>query len=1167
MAISNHERVGKALELLKVGLGPFVEREFTSTYKDRAATETSRFMGEDRLNAKKPMEEWDAAALLRLMWESWNEVFRLTLGHTERSLVSELREHRNKWAHQQSFSSDDTYRALDSAGRLLTAVTAPQADEIEKMKTELLRLRFDEQVRSEKRKSAGTNIEGAAAGNLKPWREVVTPHKDVASGRYQQAEFAADLWQVHLGEGTDEYKDPVEFFRRTYLTDSLKGMLVGAVRRLAGQGGDPVVQLQTNFGGGKTHSMLALYHLFSGIAPTELVGIDAVMQEAEAKVLPTARRVVLVGNKISPGNPSKKPDGTVVRTLWGELAWQLGGKKAFARIKADDEKATSPGDVLRELFVEYGPCLILIDEWVAYARQLHEQNDLPAGGFETQFTFAQVLTESAKLAKNCLLVISLPASDSAGSPHTQADDVEVGGQRGREALDRLRNVVGRVESSWRPASAEESFEIVRRRLFEPLTDPAQFKDRDVVARTFADLYRTQQAEFPPECRDAEYEQRMKAAYPIHPEIFDRLYTDWSTLVKFQRTRGVLRLMAAVIHSLWEKGDRNPLIMPANISIDDPRVQFELTRYLTDNWVPVIEKDVDGPSSLPLRLDREVPNLGKFSATRRVARAIYLGSAPTTTAAHRGLEDRRVKLGCVMPSEQPAVFGDALRRLAGAATYLYQDGPRYWYSTQPTVTKLADDRAEQLKRDPDKIVAELDKRLREDLRRTGDFSRIHPLPSSGQDVPDDLDARLVVLGVDYPYSKEPGSPAEAAAKAILEARGNTPRLYRNTLVFLAADKTRLQDLDEATRKYLAWESILGEKVQLDLSPLQVKQAETQKAAADGAVMARIPETYQWLLVPVQSSPQTPVTWEALRLSGQDALAVRASKKLRSDELLLTAFASTRLRMELDRVPLWRNDDVSIRQLADDFARYLYLPRLSNSVVLWSAISDGLALMTWDRESFAYADSYDEDTGRYRGLRYGQHIHISDGNNGLLVRPEAALRQVEPDLPTHLAIVPERPHLKPGAQVKFSANEVRHDGQVMSEPRATWTATGGRVDSSGLFTAGDGEGEFPVEAIAGTLSAQTTVIISTAELPPPPPPASNRPKRFHGSVALDASRVGRDASRIADEVIAHLVGLVGSNVRVTLEIEAEISSGVPENVVRTVTENSRTLKFDNQGFEES
>ena len=327
-------------------------------------------------------------------------------------LVNELRDVRNRWAHQEPFSGDDADRALDSAERLLTAVSAPQADEVRKVKMELRRTIFDEQVRSERRRSAGTAIESAAASTLKPWREVVTPHRDVASGRYQQAEFAADLWQVHLGEGTDEYKHPVEFFRRTYLTESLQRLLVGAVQRLAGQGGDPVVQLQTNFGGGKTHSMLALYHLFSGTAPSELLGIDRVMQDAGATTLPTARRVVLVGNKISPGNPVTKPDGTVVRTLWGELAWQLGGKKAFQRLRADDEKATSPGDVLRELFNTYGPCLILIDEWVAYARQLHDQSDLPAGTFETQFTFAQTLTEAAKAAQHCLLVISLPASDT-----------------------------------------------------------------------------------------------------------------------------------------------------------------------------------------------------------------------------------------------------------------------------------------------------------------------------------------------------------------------------------------------------------------------------------------------------------------------------------------------------------------------------------------------------------------------------------------------------------------------------------------------------------------------------------------------------------------------------------------------------------------------------------
>ncbi len=1110
MAITNYERVGKALEILKEGLIPFVERELKSQHSQQWIEQAKASVSDtqSKLFVNKESPQWDVASILSVIWNQWDVVFRKTLGRAERSLVSELRDVRNKWAHQNTFSGDDADRALDSSERLLTAVSATQADEVRKMKMELRRTIYDEQVRTEKRKSASTAIESSMVTGLKPWREVVTPHKDVASGRYQQAEFAADLWQVHLGEGTDEYRDPVEFFRRTYLTESLKEMLVNAVQRLSGKGGDPVVQLQTNFGGGKTHSMMALYHLFSGIAPTDLAGIDAVMQAANTPKLPSVRRVVLVGNKISPGNPVTKSDGTIVKTLWGELAWQLGGKKAFKRLAADDEKATSPGDVLRELFIEYGPCLILIDEWVAYARQLHDQSDLPAGSFETQFTFAQVLTESAKLTKNCLLLISLPASDTGGSPHTQADDVEVGGQRGREALDRLRNVVGRIESSWRPASAEEGFEIVRRRLFQPMTDSSQFKDRDVVARAFADFYKAQQAEFPPECREADYEKRIKAAYPIHPEIFDRLYNDWSTLVKFQRTRGVLRLMAAVIHSLWEKGDRNPLILPANIAIDDRRVQSELTRYLTDNWVPVIEKDVDGPSSLPLRLDGEVANLGKFAACRRVARTIYLGSAPLTKAAHRGLEDRRVKLGCVMPGESPQVFGDALRRLAGAATYLYQDGPRYWYSTQPTVIKLAEDRAEQLNRDPDKVNHELDNRLRLDLRDIGSFNRIHAMPQSGSDVPDDLDARLVVLRVDQPYSKEKNNAAEIAAQKILESRGNTPRIYRNTLVFLAADKTRLQDLDEATRKYLAWDSILSERDQLDLSPLQVKQAETQKATANNTVIARLPETYQWLLVPIQNSPQDAIRWEAIRLSGQDALAVRASKKLRNDELLIAVFSATRLRMELDKIPLWRGNHVTIKQLIEDFARYPYLPRLKSPEVAIDAMIDGLSLLTWSSETFAYADLWNEDQKKYLGLRADGNIRISLDNNGILVKPDVALKQMDSD--------------------RIIEEEKTSEGSVPGMP------------DMGTKREKDGKEEKE-------------------------PEKPKKPVRFYGAVELDTTRISRDAGKITEEVIQHLTALSGCKAEVLLEIHIEVADGIPENVVRTVTENCRTLKFKTQGFD--
>jgi len=1107
MATSNHARVGTALELLRAGLAPFVEREVDAAIEaGRVRGESLRRFLDDPILAQKPLGEWDVAGLLRLVWELWNEVFREVLGLSQRSLVSELREWRNRWAHQHSFTFDDTYRVLDSAARLLTAVAAPQAEELDRMRQELLRIQFEEQTRAAIRKVGTPLAEAPAAGLLKPWREVVHPHPDVASGRYQQAEFAADLWQVYLGEAAPEYQDPVEFFRRTFLTENLKRLLANAVKRLSGTGGEPVVQLQTNFGGGKTHAMIALYHLFSGKPVTELPGVESILQEAGKMPEQPVRRVVLVGNRISPGSPSVKPDGTVVRTLWGELAWQLGfaaggieeARRAYNRVAEDDQRATSPGDKLRELFNDYGPCLVLIDEWVAYARQLHDQPDLPGGTFDTQFTFAQALTESARAARACLLAVSLPASDQPASPHVQAEDVEVGGIRGREALARLRNVIGRIDVPWRPATQEESFEIVRRRLFTPMTDPEQFRDRDLVARAFADLYRTQKGEFPAECSEADYERKLKAAYPIHPELFARLYEDWGSLPTFQRTRGVLRLMATVVHVLWERGDRSPLILPSTIPMEEPRVQVELTRYLAEHWAPVIEKDVDGPSSLPARLDGEHPNLGRYRACRRVARTIFLGSAPTQSAAHRGIEDRRVRLGCVVPGESPQIFGDALRRLVGEARYLYQDGSRYWYAPQPNLTTVAEERAEQLKREPEKVQREVERRVREDVRNPGAFARVHPFPQSPQDVPDDLEARLVILDLNHCHAKGEASEARKLAEQILNFRGNLPRRFRNTLVFLAADRDRAQDLDEAVRRFLAWESVLQDRELLNLTPQQVRQAEQQCQASDGTVKARLPETFIWLLVPAQEKMATEPSWQEIRLQAgshaQEGLAARASNKLLQNETLLTKLAGNALRARLDEVPLWRNGHVAVQQLVEDFASRLYLPKLRDPQVLLAAVRDGVRAANWREEGFAFAQGFDEASDKYIGVRAGEDLPELTEPLGLVVKPERVKEEKD----------------------KGTGNSGSEGGQ----------------------TPGGGE--------------------------PPTPPRHETLRRFYAVFHLDPQRVGRDAGRIAEEVIAHLVG-AAEKVEVSLEIHAHSKKGFEERVIRTVKENCYTLGVAKPNFE--
>lgn len=1122
MAQSNHERVGRALSLLKQGLLPFVERQMQAIYGARWQYEAvtslrDQHIGDDGLHL-------DSQALLLIMWDQWQQVFKTVLGHAERSLISELRETRNEWAHQKAFSTDDAYRALDSIQRLLNAVSAAsEAGEVERQKQELLRVRFEEQARNETRRLSTSPLEGRPGMGLRPWREVITPHPDVASGRYESAEFAADLGQVARGLGAEEYRDPRAFFQRTYLTYGLRKLLVDALQRLSNTGGNPVIDLQTNFGGGKTHSLLALYHLFSGVPASELVGIDAVLHEAGIARPPLAQRAVLVGYELSPGVPREKSDGCVVHTLWGELAWQLLGKDGFALVAEADRLGVSPGsEILRELFAAAAPCLILIDEWVVYARQLYRVDGLPGGSFDANLSFAQALTEAAKAAPQTLVVASIPASDT-----------ETGGEGGREAAERLRRTFGRVESPWRPADAEEGFEIVRRRIFQTIADPTLFVARDAVAKAFVEFYRSQPQDFPSECREADYERRIRAAYPIHPELFDRLYTDWSSIESFQRTRGVLRLMAAVVHALWEDQDNSALILPATVPIADPKVQFELTHYLEDHWVPVIEREVDGRDALPARIDRENTNLGRYSACRRVARTIYLGSAPTMRSQNRGLPVKQITLGCVQPGESIAVFGDALRRLSDQSTYLTLDGQRYWYSTQPTVTRLAQDRAAQ--QTDEQVIEEIEKRLRGEQNTRGDFARVHPCPASSVDVADDdLSARLVILKPQYSHAlRDRQSPAVEAAQEMLNNRGSAPRHHRNTLVFLAADRARLEDLKQGVRQFLAWDSIVRDSTTLNLDAFQDNQAKIKRDEAHTAVTGRIPETYIWLLVPEQLDAHQPEQIEEYRLQPQQqtALAVTASRKLRTEELLLTQYAGTLLRQKMDEIPLWRGPHVTIKELAEFFARYLYLPRLKNTDVLLAAIREGVSSMLWQQETFAYADSYDAERNRYLGLKTGQQIQVTSNSSAVLVKPEVAAAQLASDT--------------------LAAQQ--------AQPSATLTYLPG----------GESSAKMPAVSERGaTLLDSAPEVQRQTVLGQPATPATlpSQPRRFHGTVHLNPRMMSSSAGTIMDEVVRHLAAIYGANVQVTLEIQATIPDGVPEDIRRTVEENCRTLRFEGFGFEE-
>jgi len=400
MVMPNNERVGRGLDAVRDGLQPVCEAAWLAKYGEDWMNVVN---GRDQYAAGNP-EPSDLAFLIKGMQSTWHDVWKFQLGPSERAFTSEIRDARNKWAHQNQFSTDDAYRMLDTAERLLQAISAvEQVKIVQGLKRDLQRQLFDEQARTERRKTAAKPTEGSPLAGLSPWRDVITPHADVASGRFEQAEFAADLYQVATNNADVEYQDPVSFFRRTYLTNGLRELLLGATRRLSGGGGDPVVDLQTNFGGGKTHSMIALFHLASGVKGSDLPGIGELLDEEGLELPSSIARAVVVGQWLSPASPSVKADGTAVHTIWGEIAYQLAGAEGYELIKADDLAGTNPGTKLIDVFRMAGPSIILIDEWVAYARQLPSRDNEPSligGHFDTQFTFAQALTEAAAAVEN-----------------------------------------------------------------------------------------------------------------------------------------------------------------------------------------------------------------------------------------------------------------------------------------------------------------------------------------------------------------------------------------------------------------------------------------------------------------------------------------------------------------------------------------------------------------------------------------------------------------------------------------------------------------------------------------------------------------------------------------------------------------------------------------------
>lgn len=1097
--IEGTKRVRDTLDFtLKPVLDGFVEANMRKKYGVRWLHYASR------TSSQGPGDPLDAYGLLKTILDKWNEVFGgcfdRKVMQKARTAVSIVFEARNATAHLNiPLSDEEALNYLFAMKDLAGLLKAPQS--------------FMDKFNSAYSAQRGTGAAVAApiaapaplvldlapaespTGSLKPWTEVALPHPDVIANRFKEAEFAADLFAVESGNAGEGYATPTSFYGITFLTEGLKRVLTTAVQRLGGAGGDPVIGLQTAFGGGKTHTMLAIFHLVKhlrdGGDPLALPGLAAVLDRAGVTSLPMPKMAVFVGSSKGTDVSLNIKDGPRIHTLWGYIAWRIAGDAGLELVRGAEDARTSPGsELMVEVFKLAGPSVILLDELTMFARQLDDDR------FEAFLSFMQSLTEAAKMVPGVLIVGSLPESNA-----------EAGGPRGEKALLRLEKIFGRVQSAWLPASGDETYEIIRRRLFQPLDSDGE-KARDETVKAFHDLYKKNPAEFPPETKEGRYLELLRLSYPIHPELFDRLSKDWASLEKFQRTRGVLRFMANVVGVLWHSQTRDPLITPARIPVAHERVRVSVLYPLDPGFVAVVDKEVDGEGSLPARMEANpTRRISQLRAATRSARAVFICSAPLVGQPNAGLSGQGLRLACAEPGDQLAIFGEALRELSERATYLYEEAGRYWFSTQPTLNRLADDRAKAL---PDhEVDAAIGDLLRDDASSKGGFHRVFVVPDDPVAIDETSALSLVILGPAFPHSGKGTAKSlgtDASTETLMRCR-SAQRRQRNTLVFVAADEANLATSREVMRKAMAWKDIAADKsLRSAMTTAQIADSEEKAKTNRESALKAVRAAWSHIFVPVRSeTPGKPFDLEHSLISARDRAAIPAVvyDKAKADGIALERLGTDRLWLALK--PIWPEDKphLLISEIVEWFAAYVYLPKVRDRVVLEAAIKDSVGKLD---PQFGFADSYDEALGKYQKLIWAKNPPEFMGTTAVLVREAEALEQI------------------------------KADGKPLQEQ-----APGGKPTSN------------PTEGTQAN---------------PKGSDAPKRPKRFYGSVEIDMVRPVKSFDAVLNAVVMELQRTHGAKVKITIEIEAEAAEGFAESDVGVVRDNARQLKFrtESTGFEE-
>jgi len=873
--------------------------------------------------------------------------------------------------------------------------------------------------------------------SIKPWYEVVKPREDLREGKPLDAsEFAVHL--DHIVEGRaevhEDYKDPKRFFEKTFLTKALTQLASDVIRRLSSVtvATSAVYNMSTQFGGGKTHALTLLYHLAkNGNKAKDWLGVDKLLREAETTNIPLANTAVFVGTEFDSITGRGGKDGTPVRkTPWGDIAFQLKGSDGYLRLQEHDKTGTAPGgDVLRDLFSDSKPTLILMDEVLNYINRSRKS------GLGSQFyTFLHNLTEVARGEKNVILVVSIPASLLEMSVEDEDD------------FNRIKKMLDRVGRPIVISSESETSEIIRRRLFEwdttQLTQSGKIslnKDSIAACKEYSNWLLENKHQIPGWFAIDEAEEQFKATYPFHPMVLSVFERKWQSLPRFQQTRGVLRMLAQWVSIIYSKGfkkaSKDYLINLGTAPLDDQYFRRTVFEQLGEDKLDVaVITDINGRNdSFALRLDQQAAeHIKKSEMHQKIASAIFFESSGGQRNHFATLPE--IRLSTTEPGIEIGNIETVLDELSSNCYYLSINKNEYSFSLSPNLNKILSDRRSSIL--PKAIHERIKDVIPKVIGEKADINRVF-YPENSVDIADRPLLTAVILSPEKKISLE---DTKVFVKSATNEHGKSGRTFKTALIWCIPDST--SNLIDSARKVLAWEDIkLNDYSKLNSD--QTKELDTNLKKSIRDLTESVWRSYKTI---AYLGIGNEIEYVDLGLihssSAENLLSLVLAKLIEVDVVTKGINPSLLVRNWPPTKTEW-----STKALRDAIYASPKLPRLLSPELLRSTIVRGVA-----NGIFAYVGK-DVDW-EYKPFEFECDIHESQieiSDDMYIITAETARSSFEPPRLTYLELIPSFADLMPNEEMKFNVSGKDQFSRPFDTAFTLWSAESGTISKDGLYRA--------------------------------------------------------------------------------------------------------------------